>query len=147
MRCAEVNTVKKAWGERGAKLYAIQNSAVAAQNIMLAAYDQGLASSWVGAFTETRIRKETGIPANVEIHTIIPIGYPAEWPRAPPRMPTSDITYFKQWKKQIAGESLWPLKESAPRIAKKAVKKAKKVAKKAKKTAGKARAKLKRKRK
>lgn len=131
--CSETSIVKRNYRERGEKLYSIQNTAAAIQNIMLAAYDKGLATNWVGAFTEARLRKEFEIPTKVDIHAIIPIGYPAEWPRAPARIPLADITYFKKWGAHEAGESLWPLEESAPRIAKKVLKKAKKTAKKLKK--------------
>lgn len=142
--CSETSIVKRNYGERGEKLYSIQNTAAAIQNIMLAAYNQGLATNWVGAFTEANLRKEFEIPAKVDIHAIIPIGYPAEWPRPPARIPLADITYFKKWGEHKAAEEfpagLWPLSESAPRIAKKVIKRAKK-------TAGKVKRKITRKRK
>ncbi|MHA2023662.1 MAG: nitroreductase family protein, partial [Candidatus Thorarchaeota archaeon] len=41
---------KRFYGLRGEKLYTIQNCAAAAENMTLAATDQGLASAWIGAF-------------------------------------------------------------------------------------------------
>lgn len=130
--CSDTNIIKRDYKERGAKLYAIQNTAAAIQNILLAAHDLRLATVWVGAFTEPRIRKELEIPTNFEIHAIIPIGYAAEYPRAPARLPVSDITYFEKWGELKAYKELWPLSESVPRIAKKIAKRAKKTAKKIK---------------
>jgi len=133
--CSETDTVKRAYKERGAKLYAIQNTAAAIQNMLLAAHDRGLAACWVGAFTEARLRKVFDIPDNVEIHAIIPIGYANEWPRAPPKVSITDLLYFEKWGELEAGpelkERVWPLSESAPRLIKKVAKKAKKAVKKA----------------
>lgn len=45
------------YGERGAQLYCLQDSAAAAQNILLAAEGLGIAACWVGAFDEKKFRK------------------------------------------------------------------------------------------
>lgn len=44
------------YGERGAQLYCLQDSAAAAQNILLAAEALGLGACWVGAFDEVRLQ-------------------------------------------------------------------------------------------
>ncbi|MBD3263017.1 nitroreductase family protein [Candidatus Woesearchaeota archaeon] len=131
--CSDTDIIKRHYDERGEKLYAIQNTAAAIQNILLAAYNQGLAGSWIGAFKEVRLRKKFEIPDKIDIHAIIPLGYPVEHPYAPARIPLSDILYFKKWGKIKAAKDLFPLSESGPRIAKHAARKAKKTAKKLKK--------------
>lgn len=128
--CSDSSAVVSHYGERGKNLYAIQNTAAAIQNILLAAYDRGLATCWVGAFTESRIRKELTIPSNIEIHAIIPLGYPAERPRAPPKIELADLVYFNKWEERKWPEEILPLKDALPRFAKKAVKKLKSTLKK-----------------
>ena len=52
---SDPSATKRFYGLRGEKLYAIQNSAAAIENILLAATSQELASCWVGAFDETML--------------------------------------------------------------------------------------------
>jgi nitroreductase len=117
---------EKAYSGRGKELYSKQNTAVAVQNILLAAHDQGLAGCWVGAFTETGLRKELKIPDDVDIHAIVPLGYPAESPRAPSRIELADVLYFEEWENTKRGEEPFPLKEQIPKIKEKAQKLVKK---------------------
>ena len=49
------------YGDRGERLYAIQDSAAAASNILLTAVDRGLASCWIGAFDADAVREALGI--------------------------------------------------------------------------------------
>ena len=124
--CTETDALKRQFGAKGDRLFSIQNSAAVCQNILLAAHDQGLAGCWVAPIGESKLRREFRIPDHVDIHAILSIGYAAEWPRPPARIPLSDIVYFTEWGEHEMGESLWPLEESLPRLAKKVVKKAKK---------------------
>lgn len=124
---------EKAYSGRGKELYSKQNTATAIQNILLAAHDQGLAGCWVGAFTETGVRKELKIPDDVDIHAIVPLGYPAESPRAPSRIELADVLYFEKWGEAQRGEEPFPLKEQIPKIKEKAQKLVKKGIEKIKK--------------
>lgn len=83
--CANEKKSSYKYGSRGSELYCIQDATISAQNIMLTAYSLGLGSCWVGAFDENRIREILNIPEYVRPVAIIPIGYPDEIPRAPPR--------------------------------------------------------------
>lgn len=73
------------YGVRGERLYTIQNSAAAIQNILLATHAQGLGACWVGAFHEDEVEELLGIPGYARVQAIIPIGYPDEQPPAPPK--------------------------------------------------------------
>lgn len=72
---SDVEKTAATYGERGRNLYAIQDAAVAAENILLATTDSGLGSCWVGAFDEEEIKKILKLKKNVRPLTIIPIGY------------------------------------------------------------------------
>ncbi len=130
--CAEMRRIRQFYGVRGERLYAIQSCAAAAQNMLLAAHDLGLGACWVSAFDENRVSAILSIPEDAEIRpqAIIPIGYPGEKPKAPPRFSLENNTYLEMWSKQSLGktedisEVLWDFK-----IGEKAVKAGKKAAK------------------
>jgi len=80
------------YGARGERLYAIQDTAAAAQNILLAAVDRGLASCWIGAFDEDSVRTALGLPDAITPVIVLPIGYSAESAGKPARRPLDEVT-------------------------------------------------------
>ena len=79
------------YSDRGEQLYAIQDTAAAAQNILLAAVDRGLASCWIGAFDADAVRDALDINAPIEPIAILPVGYSAESAGRPARRPLSEV--------------------------------------------------------
>lgn len=79
------------YGERGERLYAIQDTAAAAAHILMAAVDRGLAACWVGAFDTEAVREALGIAAPIEPVAILPVGYSAESAGRPARRPLSEV--------------------------------------------------------
>ena len=79
------------YGERGERLYAIQDTAAAVENILLAAVDRGLASCWVGAFDADAVREALDIKAPLEPVAILPVGYSAESAGRPARRPLAEV--------------------------------------------------------
>jgi len=45
---------------------------------MLAAWGEGVGSCWVGGLDRPKIKELLGIPADAELVTVIPFGYPAD---------------------------------------------------------------------
>ncbi len=80
------------YGARGEMLYAIQDTAAAVGNILLAAVDRGLASCWIGAFDERAVRAALDIPAPITPIAILPIGHSAESSTKPARRPLDEVT-------------------------------------------------------
>lgn len=80
------------YGTRGELLYAIQDTAAAVENILLAAVDRGFASCWIGAFDEHAVRAALGIAAPVTPIAILPIGHSAESSTKPARRPLEEVT-------------------------------------------------------
>jgi nitroreductase len=80
------------YGSRGEYLYALQDTAAAAENILLAAVDRGLASCWIGAFDENAVREALGIPEPVTPVAILPVGHSAESAAKPSRRPLDEVT-------------------------------------------------------
>ena len=79
------------YGQRGAKLYALQDATIAASYLQLAAAALGLGAVWVGAFDEVEVRKAVGAPKELVPVAIIPVGHPAESPGPSPRRLLCDI--------------------------------------------------------
>lgn len=63
------------FGERGAQLYCLQDTAAAAENIILAANALGISSCWVGAFDERKVQEAVEAPPRLRAVAIICLGY------------------------------------------------------------------------
>jgi nitroreductase len=72
---ADVQKTESRYKDRGRNLYVIQDAAVAAENIFLAATALGIGACWVGAFDEDEVRKVLHLKANQRPMTIMPLGY------------------------------------------------------------------------
>jgi nitroreductase len=83
--CADAQQSAERYGQRGGELYCLQDTAVAAEHILLAAVAAGLGGCWVGAFDERRAARVLGMPHRHRPVAILPIGQPA----AEPSMRTS----------------------------------------------------------
>jgi len=51
--------------------------AIALDHLTLAAVAEGLGTCWIGAFSEEKVKQFLGVPANVKIVAMTPLGYPA----------------------------------------------------------------------
>ena len=54
------------------------DAAIVCTHMMLEAWEQGLGSCWVGYFNEEKVRAALGLPENVRIRDLLPVGYAAE---------------------------------------------------------------------
>ncbi|MGI5854007.1 MAG: nitroreductase family protein [Bacillota bacterium] len=79
------------YGERGEKLYALQDTAAAVQNCLLLAKSMGLGSCWIGAFKEDEVAQVLGLPEGHRPVALIPIGHPAEEPAPRPKMELKEV--------------------------------------------------------
>jgi nitroreductase len=52
--------------------------AIALDHLTLAATEEGLGTCWIGAFNEEKVKKLLGVPADVKIVAMTPLGYPAK---------------------------------------------------------------------
>lgn len=70
---------------------------IALDHITLAARALGLGTCWVGRFDQDRVKEILDIPEDVEVVELMPLGYPREWPDAPPRKPLDEIVFYDGW--------------------------------------------------
>ncbi len=73
------------------------DTALAAQNIMLAAHALGLGTVPLGLFSASKAAQILGVPSNVAVVLLLPMGYPAEEPKAPTRHELSGITFRERY--------------------------------------------------
>lgn len=93
--CTDLDRITKAYGERGRSLYSIQNTSAAVQNLMLAAWDKGLGTCWIGAFDEEAVREAVILPADARPLALITLGYPAGKPIKSRRRPLDDVLHWE----------------------------------------------------
>ena len=78
--------------------YYMTDMGIAAQNLMLSARALGLGTVFVGVFDEEKIRSLLGIPPNIRVVGLFPVGYPLEEKTAgPARKPLGEIVFQERW--------------------------------------------------
>jgi nitroreductase len=90
--CADLDRARRAYGERGATLYCLQDTAAATQNMLLVAHAMGLGTCWVGAFRERDVASVLGLASHLRPVAIVPVGWPAEAPAAPGRRAVAEVS-------------------------------------------------------
>ena len=84
------------------RLMYMADCAIAAENIVLAAYSFGIGSCIVASFADIALRDLIELPENVKPYIIVTLGYPAEDPDPPPRLPLRKIVYKDEYGKEWA---------------------------------------------
>jgi len=88
----------KAWKKFDGEEYWKVDVAIAMQNLILAAWEEGLGTCWIGAFKEDEAKRVLGVPTDVRIVAMTPLGYPAE-EKGPVsnRKPFKEIVRYEHW--------------------------------------------------
>jgi nitroreductase len=76
--------------------YTIYDCAMAAQNMMLAAYTLGIGSCWIGTAValanDPKVKTELGVPDDHDVHAAIIFGYPkGGFPKTPEKRPAQVV--------------------------------------------------------
>lgn len=91
--CANPTRAAERFGERGAKLYCVQDATIACAYAQLAVTALGLSSVWIGRFDEEVVRRTIGAGKDLLPVAILPIGYAAETPEIKPRRALEDLIH------------------------------------------------------
>lgn len=91
--CANPQRSEPTYGKRGRELYCINDASIAAAYIQLAATDLGLGSTWVGAFSDEKVKSIVEVPEYTKPVVIIPIGYANEKPEITERRGINDLVH------------------------------------------------------
>lgn len=95
-------------GTRNGIQYIIVDVAIAMEHIVLAATNLGLGTCWIGVFDEQKIKTILGIPDNIRVLALTPLGYAAESQgmydrtaksvmRSQKRKNLSEIVHYDRW--------------------------------------------------
>ena len=98
---------KKSGSRAGLEYYAV-DVAIAFEHMVLAATELGLGTCWIGYFDERAVKKLLGIPKNVRVVALTPVGYPTEKEsgrdkvtravlKSKDRLPMKDIVCYDEW--------------------------------------------------
>lgn len=90
---------EKCWTRRDGKNYADVDVGIAMDHLILAACAEGLGTCWIGAFDAPRVREILGIPPEIVVVQLLPLGYPRDpAPVAKKRLPLSAIVHEEGWR-------------------------------------------------
>lgn len=84
-------------GRRDGLEYFMLDIGICFQQLMLEAWNQGLGTCWVGWFEEDKAKEVLGVPENIRLVAMTPLGYPAVYPDATPRKPLEEIVFRERW--------------------------------------------------
>jgi nitroreductase len=84
------------YGDKPATIYGdwvMFDIGIACQNACLAAWAEGLGSLHLGLFDHAGAARVLGLPDDLKLYELIPLGYPAKQGKAPPRKALADFTH------------------------------------------------------
>jgi len=89
---------KIAWGRMGGYMSSFAvDLAIAMDHIILASANEGLGTCWIGAFEEKKVKEILGIPEDVRVVALTPIGYPAEEPKDRGRKDFNEVFVYEKY--------------------------------------------------
>ncbi|MCW3981405.1 MAG: nitroreductase family protein [Candidatus Bathyarchaeota archaeon] len=78
-------------GDADGRRWSTIDTTIALQNMVIAAWVQGVGSCWIGDFQEEEAKKLLGIPENWKIVALVSFGYPTDQPRERQKKPLEEI--------------------------------------------------------
>jgi nitroreductase len=92
--CTDAAKLTERFGSRGTELFAIQDTACAADHLMLMAAELGIGSCFVGAFDEDECRKYLNIPKERRPVALVPVGFAKSDVPKRARKPVGEVVTF-----------------------------------------------------
>lgn len=94
--CSDPKKSEK-YGEMGMTYYCLLDCANASENILLAAHALGYGGCFMGGFSERRVRKVLGIPDEIRVVSLLPIGKPDGEQWIAPKEELKDMLHWNKW--------------------------------------------------
>jgi len=73
------------------------DTAIALQNMVIAAWALGIGSCWVGDFQEDEVKRLLNIPDDWKVISLVAFGYPAEQPTGRWKKPLDEIVNYNKF--------------------------------------------------
>jgi len=77
--------------------WAVVDTTIAMQNMVIAAWTLGIGSCWIGACNEEEVKKMLKIPDKWKVVALITLGYPVEQPKPRKKKPIEDLFNFNSF--------------------------------------------------
>lgn len=98
--CSDMDYALK-HGSRNSEIYGcMMDASMAAENIMLAALEEGLGTCAVKSYNDAAVRKLLNLPDTYRIEMLMSIGWPDGEPRESRRKSLEDVLIFNQWEEK-----------------------------------------------
>ncbi len=75
----------------------VMDVTIAVDHMTLAAFSLGLGTCWIGAFYEDQVKTILGVPEDVRVVALLPLGYPAGTARPTPRKDLEEVVAYDHW--------------------------------------------------
>jgi nitroreductase len=76
---------------------ALMDVTIALQNMVVAAWVQGVGSCWLGGFDGRKLKDALNLPADSFVVGGVAFGIPDEDPKQPTKKPLSEMVHFDKW--------------------------------------------------
>ncbi|UCC68355.1 MAG: nitroreductase family protein [Armatimonadota bacterium] len=76
--------------------------AIAMQNMILSATALGYGTCWIGAFDDKRVADLLGVPEDMRVVALTPVGVPGDQPEPRPRQPLSEFASLDRYGKKLS---------------------------------------------
>jgi nitroreductase len=77
--------------------WAVIDTSIALENVVLAAWTLGIGSCWIGDFKEKKVKQLLNIPSDWTIVALLALGYPAEKPKQRRKKSLESLTSFNNF--------------------------------------------------
>ncbi len=77
--------------------WATIDTAIALQNMVIAAWAMGVGSCWIGDFNEDQVKQLLQIPEKWSIVALVSFGYPAEQPKPRRKKSLTEIVSYNRF--------------------------------------------------
>ena len=71
--------------------WAVVDTTIAMQNMVIAAWTLGIGSCWIGSCSEKKVKELLKIPDKWKVVALVTLGYPAEQPKPKKKKPFEDL--------------------------------------------------------
>lgn len=94
--CSDLAYAQQRCGNKADEL-ATMDASLAAENIMLAAYNKGLGTCAIKSYNDAVVRKILQLPESIHIELLITVGYPDHDPKMPRRKGLDVVAFSNVW--------------------------------------------------
>jgi nitroreductase len=85
-------------GTRFGQRYYMLDMGISMEHMILAAAERGLGTCWIGGqFDEEAVKQALGVPDEVKVVALTPLGYPLEEPGLKSRKSLDEIVTYEKW--------------------------------------------------